>query len=234
MARTLSLGSKDPQYIQHSLFAGAMKSIAQGISRLPKGDIGKAGDLKQVGGEFLFEVKATQDAAETKKPGNPSLKAVQVTWCHRMRNTRDHAEIPVINDLLIPVDGHIEKPEQKESHGRPRIERRSTFDSIKRSLSVKRHSWIGRRRSYNRERSRSASRSPSRLEKAIEMPKVEDIASAPAPIETVVETREPSTPNFPNAADLDIEEQTPLVDNSDVIGKLNPDANDIQALPAIK
>ncbi len=41
----------------------------------------KGGDYKQVGGEFLWE-------------------SGEVVWCHRMRNTRDHAEIQVLRDRL--------------------------------------------------------------------------------------------------------------------------------------
>ena len=39
------------------------------------------GDFRQVGGEFLFQNG-------------------KVTWCHRMRSTRDHAEFPVIRQQL--------------------------------------------------------------------------------------------------------------------------------------
>lgn len=39
------------------------------------------GDFKQVGGEFLFQEG-------------------KVTWCHRMRSTRDHAELPIVREQL--------------------------------------------------------------------------------------------------------------------------------------
>ena len=39
------------------------------------------GDFKQVGGEFLFQNG-------------------KVTWCHRMKNTRDHAEVPLVRQQL--------------------------------------------------------------------------------------------------------------------------------------
>lgn len=39
------------------------------------------GDFKQVGGEFLFQNE-------------------KVIWCHRMRRTRDHAEVPIIRQQL--------------------------------------------------------------------------------------------------------------------------------------
>ena len=52
--KTLSLGSKSPDYIQHNLLVGALKSIVQGIRRVPTGDALSAGDMSIVGGEFLF------------------------------------------------------------------------------------------------------------------------------------------------------------------------------------
>lgn len=41
----------------------------------------KGGDFKQIGGEFLFE-------------------SGEVKWCHRMENTRDHAELEVLREVL--------------------------------------------------------------------------------------------------------------------------------------
>lgn len=65
-----------------------LKSIYQGVMS-GRGAM-KGGDYKQVGGEFLFE-----DGV--------------VTWCHRMRNTRDHAEIPVLRKAL-GLEGRGERP----------------------------------------------------------------------------------------------------------------------------
>lgn len=76
MTRTLSLGKKDPDYIQHTLVAGAIKSIVQGVKRIGSGDALQAGDMRQVGGEFIFESTGRLDE---KKP------KVEVTWCHRMK-----------------------------------------------------------------------------------------------------------------------------------------------------
>lgn len=39
------------------------------------------GDYRQVGGEFLFQ-------------------GGKVTWCHRMKSTRDHAEVPLVRQQL--------------------------------------------------------------------------------------------------------------------------------------
>ena len=94
------MGHKDPQYIQHTLVAGMVKSIAQGLKRIGSGDILQAGDIKQVGGEFLFEVMGGDMQLPKSKAGNESLKKVDVTWCHRMKNTRDHAELPHLKKAL--------------------------------------------------------------------------------------------------------------------------------------
>src|SRR6266487_3350361 len=72
MTRTLDLGSKKPDYIQSSLLTTVVKSIYQGV-KSGRGAL-KGGDIKQVGGEFMFE------------DGN-------VVWCHRMPNTRGHTEV---------------------------------------------------------------------------------------------------------------------------------------------
>jgi len=79
MSRTLELGPYRPDYIQTSLISNVMRSIYQGVMS-GRGAV-RGGDYKQVGGEFLFEDS-------------------KVTWCHRMRNTRDHAEIPVLRKIL--------------------------------------------------------------------------------------------------------------------------------------
>ncbi|KAI9705143.1 MAG: hypothetical protein M1836_006926 [Candelina mexicana] len=79
MTRTLSLGPKKPDYLQSSQVYNALKSIVQSLSAGTKAM--KGGDYNQVGGEFLWEEG-------------------KVVWCHRMRNTRDHAEIPVLRDRL--------------------------------------------------------------------------------------------------------------------------------------
>ncbi|KAI9753057.1 MAG: hypothetical protein M4579_005356 [Chaenotheca gracillima] len=90
MTRTLTLGPK-PEYMRISLLTAMVTSVVQGL-RQGTGAT-KAGDVKQVGGEFLFE-----DGV--------------VTWCHRMRNTRDHAEVPKLR-LVMGLDG-AEKEEEKE------------------------------------------------------------------------------------------------------------------------
>ena len=78
MTSTLSLG-KTPQYMQRSVLSMVVSSF---IQELKSGrNMLSGGDFRQVGGEFLFQ-------------------SGKVTWCRRMRNTRDHAEIPVVRQQL--------------------------------------------------------------------------------------------------------------------------------------
>lgn len=78
MTSTLHLG-KTPQYSQRSLLSMAVSSFLQ---ELKSGrNMLSGGDFRQVGGEFLFQNG-------------------KVTWCRRMRNTRDHAEIPLVRQQL--------------------------------------------------------------------------------------------------------------------------------------
>ena len=79
MTRTLSMGPKSPEYMQDSVVVNAVKSIFQEFRS--GRNMMKGGDLSQVGGEFVFENN-------------------QVTWCHRMRNTRDHAEVSELRAVL--------------------------------------------------------------------------------------------------------------------------------------
>ncbi|MCJ1351631.1 MAG: hypothetical protein MMC33_001615 [Icmadophila ericetorum] len=129
MVRTLDLGPTAPEYLSQSFFLLAVKSTIQSIMSGRK--MLSGGDYSQVGGEFLFE-----DG--------------KVTWCHRMRNTRDHAEIPEIRKQL-GVDG--ETPRQP----RKRWSTHLTTLNIRRSLSNKRQSWSRSRSRTSREHSQDGS-----------------------------------------------------------------------------
>jgi hypothetical protein len=152
MARTLSLGNKDPEYIRHTLVAGMVKSIAQGLKRIGSGDILQAGDIKQVGGEFLFEVTGGDVRLSKSKAANESLKRVDVTWCHRMKNTRDHAELPDLKKAL-----GLNEADGEERRRRSEPSWRNS--GLARSLSNRRQSlsWTRTRR-----RSRSAGQKAGR------------------------------------------------------------------------
>ena len=181
MVRSLALGEK-PAYTSKNIIKTSLDSILQGIKQIPKGLVNKAGDFKQIGGEFLFEPvdvqspvnvvpwedmartleRATREnneaaaaAAEMKRDSSgsrletdsdeketgvgssnkgtikkekkifggqghrPSEASIdgkheenegeekRVTWCHRMKTTRDHVEIPELMEVL-GLDGQGE------------------------------------------------------------------------------------------------------------------------------
>ncbi|KAL8919287.1 MAG: hypothetical protein Q9208_006852 [Pyrenodesmia sp. 3 TL-2023] len=136
MIRTLSLGSRSPEYMQYSLPSAVIRAIYQGLKA--GRDAFRGGDYWQVGGEFLFE-----DG--------------QVSWCHRMKNTRDHAEIPETRRQL-GLDG-----------AKPPL--RKTFSSgIRRSSSQLQRRFSDRRKSWSRSRDRTEKSSPegSMMEKVKE------------------------------------------------------------------
>lgn len=125
MIKTLALGEK-PAYMKMGIIKGTLVGMGQTLRNIPRGLGGKSGDKRQVGGEFLFEPldlvtpvttptdgQTSSDAAimdafgngTGQNHGHHALEEKKVTWCHRMRNTRDHAEIPEIMELL-GLDGH--------------------------------------------------------------------------------------------------------------------------------
>lgn len=95
-------------------------SIVQSVKMLKGGKALRGGDYHQVGGEFLFEpttssevgspISSPGEEAEKKlgdvKKGEEGMLEIgnvmekHVTWCHRMKNTRDHAEIPELREVL--------------------------------------------------------------------------------------------------------------------------------------
>ncbi|KAK7509701.1 AhpC/TSA antioxidant enzyme-domain-containing protein [Phyllosticta citriasiana] len=98
MQRSLSLGHKKPEYLNRTsvvqtTVAGIYQSIKSGRGAL------QGGDIRQIGGEVLFEDE-------------------QVTWIHRMKNTRDHSEIQELRRVLeLPVEV---KAEDEGRRGRSR------------------------------------------------------------------------------------------------------------------
>lgn len=124
MTRTLSMGPKRPDYIKTGTAVNAVTSMIQCI-KSGKGIV-QGGDLRQVGGEMLFE-----DG--------------EVTWVHRMKNTRDHAEIDELRKVL-GLNGKDEGRRQR-SNG---------FKAMSRSMS------------WNRRQERSKERSRSREDRVVE------------------------------------------------------------------
>ncbi|KAK7431962.1 hypothetical protein QQZ08_001582 [Neonectria magnoliae] len=122
MTNTLAMGTK-PAYMRKSMTRSIMESVVQGIKQIPTGNALKSGHQRQVGGEFLFEprdlvtpvstpreektkqIGAFEEPQDTRaKNGKASDRhgdeEKTVTWCHRMKTTRDHAEISEIIEVL--------------------------------------------------------------------------------------------------------------------------------------
>lgn len=99
MTRTLTLGPR-PEYMRKSMFYSMAKSLVQGLKQIKGGLAAKAGDIQQVGGEFLFEPVGDMTISPMVTPILEDGEEKRVTWCHRMRNTRDHAEVPELREML--------------------------------------------------------------------------------------------------------------------------------------
>ena len=105
MHRTLSMGVKAPEYIEHSLFSGAVKSAWQIVRRVGNGDAMGGGDWDVNGGEYLFVRSATRSRSSSRSPSRSRTRSRsassqgsttlewQTSWCHRMFNSRDHTEL---------------------------------------------------------------------------------------------------------------------------------------------
>lgn len=99
MVRTLSLGPR-PEYQRKSMAANILHSVVQSLKQIPSGRLLAGGDYQQVGGEFLFEPVGDL-TSPVMSPGELDREEEKrVTWCHRMRNTRDHAEVPELREVL--------------------------------------------------------------------------------------------------------------------------------------
>lgn len=133
MTKTLAPGEK-PAYMKRGMLSGALTSIGQGLRQVTNGLALKSGDHRQVGGEFLFEpldistpIKTPPGVEEgkgldaglmgeegkTSHDGEHMMETKQVSWCHRMKTTRDHAEVPELMEVL-GLDGHGKPIEDRE------------------------------------------------------------------------------------------------------------------------
>ncbi|KAI1851046.1 hypothetical protein JX266_003711 [Neoarthrinium moseri] len=119
MLRTLAAGARPAYMARKSMAQTVVSGITQALRQVKSGLVLQMGDQKQVGGEFLFEpaslsldtpIATPQDERAAPAPldlddranGHDSEKSEdkKITWCHRMRNTRDHVEIPELKDVL--------------------------------------------------------------------------------------------------------------------------------------
>lgn len=107
MVKTLALGSR-PSYLRQSMAASVATSLLQGLKQVTTGLAMRSGDHRQVGGEFLFEpmdlespVPEVSDGREKEEHGAQyGAEEKRVGWCHRMKTTRDHTEIPELRKIL--------------------------------------------------------------------------------------------------------------------------------------
>ncbi|CZT41739.1 uncharacterized protein RSE6_01516 [Rhynchosporium secalis] len=127
MFRTLNMGNR-PEYQRKDFLSLMIGGFWQSMSMVTSGQALKGGDMYQVGGELMFE--PVNDASPICTPGSVGeeekrlsaeagkengadgergeegmlelqpVEEKRVTWCHRMRNTRDHAEMPELREVL--------------------------------------------------------------------------------------------------------------------------------------
>jgi hypothetical protein len=117
LGRSKSMGPKKPEYIKQSLFASILSGIAQGLSS--GRNALKGGDFWQVGGEFLFVRKGD---------------GWDVEWAHRMRTTRDHAEVSELRRIL-GMDGSEEGAERDNRSWTSGVQGLGIWRSAQRSQS---------------------------------------------------------------------------------------------------
>jgi hypothetical protein len=162
MVRTLQMGPR-PEYQRQGTFMNMWQSIRQGVTNLGGGKM-KGLDWYQVGGEFLFEPKDLSTPIVS--PGeevNRQLGAnngvvyeeKRVTWCHRMKNTRDHAEIPELREVL-GLDGVGVPGRNAKRWTRALGERKGTGLNSRTSVSLTRNGGTSGRQSVTVEREKAA------------------------------------------------------------------------------
>jgi len=146
-----------PEYQRRGTLLGMVQSIGQGFKALTKGTALKAGDLQQVGGEFLFEpidlatpMSSPQEEQNRQLGGNGFAGGLgvdgeekHITWCHRMKNTRDHAEIPELREVL-GLDGEGVAGGNKKRWIKALGERKGTGLSMRSSGSLEKGQSSGR------------------------------------------------------------------------------------------
>ncbi|KAF7549593.1 hypothetical protein G7046_g8293 [Stylonectria norvegica] len=152
MTMTLSMGAK-PAYMRKSMARSIVESVFQGLKQVPSGRALKSGDQRQVGGEFLFEpfdlaTPVTTPQEEQRQPmgafeerddgtrngHGDGDEPKRVTWCHRMKTTRDHAEIPELMEVL-GLDGDGEPISDQKRWSKALESRKGTGFSMATQIS---------------------------------------------------------------------------------------------------
>ena len=145
-----------PEYQRRGTVKGMWQSVVQGLSNLKGGRALQGLDWHQVGGEFLFEpvdmsTPITSPASEVNRQLNGDgateyVEDKQITWCHRMKNTRDHAELPELREIL-GLDGAGEPGKHRNRWTKAMGERKGTGLSTRTSISLTRNEGrIGQQR----------------------------------------------------------------------------------------
>ncbi|ESZ91663.1 hypothetical protein SBOR_7961 [Sclerotinia borealis F-4128] len=155
MMRTLNLGTR-PEYQRRGTLLGMAQSVVQSLKQIKGGKLFQGGDYQQVGGEFLFEPVRMETPITSPADGPPEGMHVsggilgngdklgenegyeekRVTWCHRMKNTRDHAEIPEIREIL-GFDEIVEGGNSQKRWSKALSERKGTGISMTGARSSK-------------------------------------------------------------------------------------------------
>ncbi|KAM0333549.1 hypothetical protein ACHAQA_002214 [Verticillium albo-atrum] len=163
MTRTWEMGAK-PAYSKKNLLKSAGSSIVQGLKQVTTGLATKSGDYQQVGGEFLFEPMdlmtpvTTPHAEELERTLGDAISQQEqqrlsgsvhnddgdevqysaeekrITWCHRMRSTRDHAEVPELMEIL-GLTGNGKPIDDSKRWSRALQERKGTGLSLASQMS---------------------------------------------------------------------------------------------------
>ena len=173
MLRTLNLGSR-PEYQRRGTVKGMWESVRQGLLNLKGGKALQGLDWHQVGGEFLFEpvnmstpIASPADEVNRQlgaQTGNGKLgyagelEEKRITWCHRMKNTRDHAELPELREVL-GLDGTGVPGKDMKRWTKALGERKGTglsALSTRTSSSLTRNGESSGRQSVNFEREKAA------------------------------------------------------------------------------
>lgn len=148
--------------MRRELWKVMVDGFVQSVKKMRGGEVWKGGDYHQVGGEFLFEPISMDFSSPLSSPDTiagdekqlggqegmlemGSVEEKHVTWCHRMKNTRDHAEIPELREVLGldekegPPKGSNAKRWQKAL-----LKRKGTGMSVegRQSISLKRQSQL--------------------------------------------------------------------------------------------
>ncbi len=102
MVRTLNLGPRH-DYQRRELWSIMAASFVQSLKMIKGGRLLKGGGYHQVGGEFVFQredIDINTPIQDLDKQLGDQEEEKVVVWCHRMKNTRDHAEVPELREVL--------------------------------------------------------------------------------------------------------------------------------------